>query len=413
MMSKWSRLVKQGLLVALALALSVTGAAVVAAQPGRPNPNPVRPPMAQLAQSGFLGIGIEDGDMGALITEVLADSAAERAGLLVGDVITAVNGEAVVDAEALRDAIGGLRPRESVTLEVLRDGETVTIEARLDRRTISPRGFDFGFGGVPFENMPFQFRMDMDGTSLSFSADGWKIEALPEGSPLLDAGLQVGDLITAVDGESLAPGDLLAYLATLEADSVELMINRDEESLTLTVPVEALQSVFTPMGMNFRFEGMPFEFGVPGMGRGGMDFDFGRVPFQGMPFAYGNGRLGVTFVTLDEAVAAERGIEQTEGALVVDVLADTPAALAGLQTGDVITAVNGEPVDAERTLRDRLIAYESGDTVALTLVRGGETLTLEATLDEPVMMDAASMFRGMIPGMRFNAPRQPEVEPNL
>jgi serine protease Do len=121
----------------------------------------------------------------------------------------------------------------------------------------------------------------------------------------------------------------------------------------------------------------------------------------------------VTFVTLDEAVAAERGIEQTEGALVVDVLADTPAALAGLQTGDVITAVNGEPVDAERTLRDRLIAYESGDTVALTLVRGGETLTLEATLDEPVMMDAASMFRGMIPGMRFNAPRQPEVEPNL
>lgn len=411
MMSKLSRMFAgsraRALMVGSALALSMMGAAVVAAQPGRPDP--VLPPMAQLAQSGFLGIGIEDGDTGALITEVLTNSAAERAGLLVGDVITAVNGEAVADAEALRDAIGGLRPRESVTLEVLRDGETVTVEARLDRRTISPRGFDFGFGGVPFESLPFQFRMDMGGTGLSFSADGWRIEALPEGSPLLDAGLQVGDLITAVDGEALAPGDLPAYLANLEADAVDLTVERDEETLTLTVPVTALESIFNPMGMGFRFEGMPFEFGFPGMGRGGSDFGFG-----GMPFAYGNGRLGVTFVTLDESVAAERGIEQTEGALVLDVLTDTPAALAGLQTGDVITAVNGEPVDAERTLRDRMIAYEPGDTVALTLVRGGEVLTLEATLDEPALMDATSMFGGMMPGMRFSIPQQqPEVEPNL
>jgi S1-C subfamily serine protease len=395
----------RALLVSSALALSVTGAAVVAAQPGRPDP--VRPPMAQLAQSGFLGISIDDADAGALITEVLANSAAERAGLLVGDVITAVNGEAIVDAAALRDAIGGLRPRESITLEVLRDGETVTVEARLDRRTISPRdlGFNFDFRGFPFDNIPFQFHMDTNGTALSFSADGWTVEALPEDSPLADAGLQVGDLITAVDGEALPPAELMAYLSGLEAETVELTVERDEESLTLTVPVEALQSVFKPMGMGFRFEEMPFEFSIPGMGRDGRGFRF-----EGMPFDYGSGRLGVTFVTLDEAVAAERGVELTEGALVVDVLADSPAALAGLQAGDVITAVNGEPVDAERTLRDRMIAYEPGDTVSLTLVRGGETLTLEATLDEPVMMDVASMFQSIIPGMRFSTP---QIQPNL
>jgi S1-C subfamily serine protease len=363
--------------------------------------------MAQLAQSGFLGISIDDADAGALITEVLANSAAERAGLLVGDVITAVNGEAIVDAAALRDAIGGLRPRESITLEVLRDGETVTVEARLDRRTISPRdlGFNFDFRGFPFDNIPFQFHMDTNGTALSFSADGWTVEALPEDSPLADAGLQVGDLITAVDGEALPPAELMAYLSGLEAETVELTVERDEESLTLTVPVEALQSVFKPMGMGFRFEEMPFEFSIPGMGRDGRGFRF-----EGMPFDYGSGRLGVTFVTLDEAVAAERGVELTEGALVVDVLADSPAALAGLQAGDVITAVNGEPVDAERTLRDRMIAYEPGDTVSLTLVRGGETLTLEATLDEPVMMDVASMFQSIIPGMRFSTP---QIQPNL
>ena len=413
MMRKWSRMLIRkrawALLVSAALALSVMGAALVAAQPGRPDP--MRPPMAQLAQSGFLGIGVEDADTGALITEVLANSAAERAGLMVGDVITAVNGEAVADAAALRDLIGGLRPRERVTLEVLRDGETVTVEARLDRRAPSPRdfGFNFDFRGFPFENVPFQFRMDTNGTALSLSAEGWTVEALPEDSPLADAGLQEGDVITAVDGEALVPGELLAYLANLEAESVELTVKRDGDSLTLTVPVEALRAVFSPMRMGFRFEGMPFEFSLPDIGRGGMDFGFGR-----MPFGSGGGRLGVTFVTLDEQSAAERGVALTEGALITDVLADSPAARAGLQVGDVITAVNGEPVDAERTLRDRMIAYEPGDTVALTLMRGGETLTLEVTLDEPVMMDVASLFEGLIPGMRFSIPqRQPQVQPNL
>jgi len=104
MMSKWSRIILNKrtltLLAVLALALSMVGAAAVMAQPGRPDPD--RPPMGQLAQSGFLGIGIEDAEKGALITEVVANSAAERAGLLVGDVITAVNGKAVADAAALR-----------------------------------------------------------------------------------------------------------------------------------------------------------------------------------------------------------------------------------------------------------------------------------------------------------------------
>jgi S1-C subfamily serine protease len=419
MMSKWSRIILSkralALLAVLALALSMAGAAVVMAQPGRPDP--IRPPMGQLAQSGFLGIGIEDAEKGALITEVIANSAAERAGLLVGDVITAVNGKEVADAAALREVIGELRPRERVTLEVLRDGETITVEARLDRRPLMPRQFDFGADNLPFEFAPFQFRLDMNGTGLRFSADGWKIEALPEDSPLREAGLQVGDLITAFDGETFNPAGLMAYLADLEADTVELTVSRGDETLTLTVPTEALQEVFAPMGMNFRFEGMPFEFSIPDMRRGGM-------PFQAVPFAFGGGRLGVTFVMLDERVAAERGVDLTEGALVLDVLADSPAASAGLMAGDVITAVNGEPVDAERTLRDRLIAYEPGDTVTLTLVRGGETLTIDVTLDEPVVRESASLFgdlfpfddlfSNIIPELRLPFRRtQPEVEPNV
>jgi S1-C subfamily serine protease len=100
-----------------------------------------------------------------------------------------------------------------------------------------------------------------------------------------------------------------------------------------------------------------------------------------------HGRLGILSEQLTSEIAAELDVSVTEGAVVREVLADTPAAEVGLQANDIITAVNGEPVDAERTLLNRIIAYEPGDTITLTVLRGGETLELEVTLVEPQMED--------------------------
>lgn len=69
-----------------------------------------------------------------------------------------------------------------------------------------------------------------------------------------------------------------------------------------------------------------------------------------------------------------------DGALLALVPSYSPAAAAGLKAGDVITAVNGQPVDAEHALADRVAAYQEGDTLALTVLRDGEMLTLEVTL---------------------------------
>ncbi|MCA9906418.1 MAG: PDZ domain-containing protein, partial [Anaerolineae bacterium] len=69
-----------------------------------------------------------------------------------------------------------------------------------------------------------------------------------------------------------------------------------------------------------------------------------------------------------------------EGALVLYVIPDSAAAMAGVQAHDVITAVNGEPVNTEVTLPDRLIAYEGGDIVQLTVQRGSDTMMIDATL---------------------------------
>ena len=59
----------------------------------------------------------------------------------------------------------------------------------------------------------------------------------------------------------------------------------------------------------------------------------------------GRGRIGVLLQTMTPALAEGLGISCERGAIVSDVIADSPAAQVGLRVGDVIVEVDGEPVD--------------------------------------------------------------------
>jgi S1-C subfamily serine protease len=71
-----------------------------------------------------------------------------------------------------------------------------------------------------------------------------------------------------------------------------------------------------------------------------------------------------------------------EGHGVLQVADGSPAADAGLERGDIITAVDGQAVDSEHPLANQLLAHQPGDTVALTIDRDGETQELSVTLGE-------------------------------
>ncbi|MGC8780230.1 MAG: S1C family serine protease [Anaerolineae bacterium] len=68
------------------------------------------------------------------------------------------------------------------------------------------------------------------------------------------------------------------------------------------------------------------------------------------------------------------------GALIQEVVANTPAAEGGLRTGDIITKVNDAPVDADHRLADLIARYKPGDKVSLTVWRAGNTRTVTVTL---------------------------------
>jgi Tol biopolymer transport system component len=71
------------------------------------------------------------------------------------------------------------------------------------------------------------------------------------------------------------------------------------------------------------------------------------------------------------------------GALVREVQPGSPAATAGVLPGDLIVALDGQPIADLRALAAALRAHEPGDTVPIVVERGGSRITLNATLEEP------------------------------
>jgi S1-C subfamily serine protease len=76
------------------------------------------------------------------------------------------------------------------------------------------------------------------------------------------------------------------------------------------------------------------------------------------------------------------GEASAEGQTVVDVVEDSPSAVAGLEPGDVITGLDDEQISRETSLMDLLFAHDPGDVVNLTVDRDGAVETFQVTLGE-------------------------------
>jgi serine protease Do/serine protease DegQ len=92
------------------------------------------------------------------------------------------------------------------------------------------------------------------------------------------------------------------------------------------------------------------------------------------------GQIGITISSLNPAMAANLGLSVNEGALVSSVVKDSPAERAGVETGDVITAVNGSPIRDATALRNRIGLSRSGSTVTLSMLRDGRNRDIKVTI---------------------------------
>ena len=94
------------------------------------------------------------------------------------------------------------------------------------------------------------------------------------------------------------------------------------------------------------------------------------------------GWLGVQIQPVTAGIADSLGLKKAEGAMVDEPQSDSPAAKAGIQSGDVITAVNGTPVKDARDLARTIGTMAPDATVKLDLIRGGQAKTISLTLGQ-------------------------------
>jgi serine protease Do len=94
------------------------------------------------------------------------------------------------------------------------------------------------------------------------------------------------------------------------------------------------------------------------------------------------GWMGVQVQPVTAAIANSLGMKQAEGAIVDEPQAGSPAAKAGIASGDVITAINGTPVKDSRDLARRVSVTAPGTSVKFDILHKGETKTVTLTLGQ-------------------------------
>ena len=346
---------------------------------------------------------------GVLITAVVDAMPAAEAGLARGDILLAIDGDRVNTAAELQKVVLMQDPGDTLELTVKRGDEELTLSvtladhdgypvlgvaAHVDRgdRMSPQRGRP---GWMPGHSRAFGMERGRGMYAFPFNdVDGAAVIELLEGGPAAAAGLQAGDVITAVDDNEIGGLNDLAQAAAdySPGDEVMLTVERDGETLELTVTLGAHPDDDEKAFLGVRF--MPAgEYRLHSNGRGpgrGEQFRFGfpRGLHFGGPFAWMN----------------------VEGALVMGVQDEGPAAGAALQMGDVITAVDEIAIGGFEALVEALAAYSPGDEVELTIERDGEQMTATVALGaHPDDEDRAYLGLMIMPLERFRMQMQEEM----
>lgn len=199
---------------------------------------------------GLLGVTIADAtpdivaaldvqvDYGAVVTSVIPDSAADKAGVLVSDVIVEIDGEEVHGSRQLRNRVGLMLQEQEVELALYRNGKRETLLARIGGSSgqalvaVSPDAVNKEFRGAILETIRSDYpsiKQGVEVVSLSQSGGSWA------------AGLREGDVIVEVNRKQIA--DLEAFNSATSANAegstgstTALTIIREGRKMLLFLP---------------------------------------------------------------------------------------------------------------------------------------------------------------------------------
>jgi serine protease Do len=190
------------------------------------------------------------------------------------------------------------------------------------------------------------------------SRDGALVRAVSPGGAADKAGIEPGDVIVAYNGRPVKNSNELvsAVTATRPGTSVPVRVVRDGREQTITITVDELDLEAEQGTLQSRGRG----------GRGGAE------PETTTGF-------GLTLNNITPDIARQLRLDSANGAVVVDVEPNSPAARAGISEGDVILRVGRTPVNNAAEAQRELARVPSGGTAFLRVLRDGQETFVTVT----------------------------------
>ena len=168
---------------------------------------------------------------GALVSQVVPGSAAEKAGLRAGDVIVEVDGRPV-DSAGLRNVVGLARLGTRMEITFIRDGKRRKVEAATARSSTQLLAESVAIDKL--EGAEFQ---EIDPSHPQYGAvEGVLVAEVEEGSPAAGNGLQAGDVITAVNRVRVRSVEEFSKVASSTDGAIALNIARGNARIFLVIP---------------------------------------------------------------------------------------------------------------------------------------------------------------------------------
>lgn len=166
-----------------------------------------------------------DAQRGAFVSEVLSKSAAEKAGIKAGDIITSINDKAITSFAELRVKVGTTPPGQQVKIGLLRDGKPVSVTVTLEQSAQTTASAQL-------------LSPALQGATLSEGATktgdkGVKVETIEKGTPAEQVGLQKGDVIVGVNRNRVQSLADMRKVLEVKPPVLALNVVRGDESIYL------------------------------------------------------------------------------------------------------------------------------------------------------------------------------------
>ena len=301
------------------------------------------------------------GEKGVLVSSVLPDSPAEKAGIEAGDFITEYNGSTVVDARAPEDLplfnrlMLSMPVGAFVNVKGMRSGKPMKWSmTTMEREPNEAKEQELRNWGLTVRDFTRLALLE----NHRANRNGVMVDTVRPGGPCSEAkpGLQSGDIITKVDGTEITDVKSLAdWTAKFTKDLTE------PKPVLVTFEHNLAQMVSVPK--------------------------IGPEVEQDKPQRPAKGWLGAASQVLSREIAEALGLEGKKGVRITMVMPDSPASKAGIKPGDVFLKMDGQVIAASTPSDEELFGnlirqMKVGAEVELTGVRGKEPLKLIVTLGE-------------------------------